>query len=169
MKRKILILIFVFASISIFAQTVATISGHVLDIANGNPVQSQHVYILADSTMNGNGFAYSNQLITDAFVEAFNNVTGRHNNATSVSVPTTKADSIICPACNAFNLDTSKFCVSCGEKTTVECANCNGTNKVGANFCAKCGASMVVKRKCSSCSAEMAEGQKFCNECGSSA
>ncbi len=55
-----------FAAISTFAQTVATVSGYVLNIANGNPVQSQLVYVFADYTMNTNGFNYYNQVYTDA-------------------------------------------------------------------------------------------------------
>ncbi|MCX6257365.1 MAG: PKD domain-containing protein [Bacteroidia bacterium] len=65
MKRKIFTLIFMFAAIASYAQTVVTVSGYVLNIANGNPVQLQQVSFSADSTMNTNGFYYYGQVYTD--------------------------------------------------------------------------------------------------------
>ena len=66
MKRKLFTLIFMLAAISTFAQISANVSGNVFNQANGNPVPNHEVYIFTDSTMNANGFYYSNQVFTDA-------------------------------------------------------------------------------------------------------
>ncbi len=65
MKRRIFTLILMLAAITTFAQTVVTVSGNVFNQANGNPVPNYEVYISADSSMNANGFYYSNQVFTD--------------------------------------------------------------------------------------------------------
>ena len=67
MKNKIIILTVLFTlSLSCFSQQqYVNISGYVLNIANGNPVPNHAVDIVADTSVNPNGFNYSNQVYTD--------------------------------------------------------------------------------------------------------
>lgn len=83
---------------------------------------------------------------------------------------------IQCPKCKSDNLDTARFCVSCGseiKKETaplmVKCSSCGKEVLPSVKFCNYCGHSMIEKKICSKCGKEISPTAKFCNFCGEKA
>ncbi|OGS21914.1 MAG: hypothetical protein A3J83_03295 [Elusimicrobia bacterium RIFOXYA2_FULL_40_6] len=56
---------------------------------------------------------------------------------------------VVCPKCGKDNVDTVKFCVSCGEKmeTYIFCGNCGEKNISTNKFCAKCGKEIITPKE----------------------
>ncbi|MCP3696180.1 MAG: hypothetical protein GY917_28535, partial [Planctomycetaceae bacterium] len=52
----------------------------------------------------------------------------------------------ICPACNAANDASRKFCRGCGESLELECLACSKGMPVWENFCGQCGTSQQEER-----------------------
>jgi len=86
-----------------------------------------------------------------------------------------RADEIVCPKCKAKNLNTTKFCNSCGEKLAIDCQNCGAALPLGTKFCPSCGANVAEALeqaktdtivRCEQCNTVIPEGVKFCPECG---
>ncbi|MDD3224809.1 MAG: zinc ribbon domain-containing protein [Clostridium sp.] len=77
------------------------------------------------------------------FVEKFI-ITGGKSVYVSVNInkgSAIKNGEVMCPNCHTANSSTSKFCISCGTKLTLECPNCGKEINKGAKFCPECGAS----------------------------
>lgn len=95
---------------------------------------------------------------------------GAAANQSVLNAPTPQ--SVYCPACNAPNLASAKFCNSCGaamvqkpaEAEVLKCPKCGVEVVKGAKFCNECGASLQPKT--CECGATLIPGAKFCNECG---
>ncbi len=77
---------------------------------------------------------------------------------------------ISCPACNAANPATGKFCNNCGARLgrqdMVKCPKCSTENKEGASFCSECGASLKARPTVCECGKQLNENAKFCPNCG---
>lgn len=74
---------------------------------------------------------------------------------------------IYCPKCHAENVQTAKFCSTCGSSMQTEqkkCIKCGNPIDEHAKFCSNCGAPQQIK--CSKCGAPLTATAKFCSKCG---
>ncbi|MCJ7464025.1 MAG: SPFH domain-containing protein [Thermoplasmata archaeon] len=79
------------------------------------------------------------------------------------------APQVLCPKCGVANLQTAKFCASCGAKmgpATVPCPKCNAQVPEGTKFCPECGAAVAATKKCAGCGVDAPASSKFCPGCG---
>jgi membrane protease subunit (stomatin/prohibitin family) len=73
---------------------------------------------------------------------------------------------VVCPACNAQNADSAKFCAGCGGSLALSaCPFCSAKNPPGAKFCTACGKN-IGTIPCPKCKANNPAGTKFCAQCG---
>jgi membrane protease subunit (stomatin/prohibitin family) len=82
---------------------------------------------------------------------------------------TQAAPQVLCPKCGVANLQTAKFCASCGAKmgpATVPCPKCNAQVPEGTKFCPECGTAISATKKCAACGADAPASSKFCPGCG---
>lgn len=70
---------------------------------------------------------------------------------------------IVCSACGAKLMETTKFCPECGKKYN-PCTKCGADIPDGATECSKCGTR--VPKICPKCKALIMGNSKFCPECG---
>jgi len=79
------------------------------------------------------------------------------------------APQVLCPKCGVANLQTAKFCASCGAKmgpATVPCPKCNAQVPEGTKFCPECGTAVAATKKCAGCGVDAPATSKFCPGCG---
>jgi membrane protease subunit (stomatin/prohibitin family) len=79
------------------------------------------------------------------------------------------APQVLCPKCGVANLQTAKFCASCGAKmgpATVPCPKCNAQVPEGTKFCPECGTAVAATKKCAGCGVDAPASSKFCPGCG---
>jgi membrane protease subunit (stomatin/prohibitin family) len=79
------------------------------------------------------------------------------------------APQVLCPKCGVANLQTAKFCASCGAKmgpATVPCPKCNAQVPEGTKFCPECGTAVTATKKCAGCGVDAPASSKFCPGCG---
>jgi membrane protease subunit (stomatin/prohibitin family) len=79
------------------------------------------------------------------------------------------APQVLCPKCGVANLQTAKFCASCGAKmgpATVPCPKCNAQVPEGTKFCPECGTAVAATKKCAGCGIDAPASSKFCPGCG---
>jgi membrane protease subunit (stomatin/prohibitin family) len=79
------------------------------------------------------------------------------------------APQVLCPKCGVANLQTAKFCASCGVKmgpATVPCPKCNAQVPEGTKFCPECGTAVAATKKCAGCGVDAPASSKFCPGCG---
>lgn len=50
----------------------------------------------------------------------------------------------VCPACNAYHSQETKFCAECGQALTRVCQKCHAVNWTGDEYCHGCGASLDI-------------------------
>jgi class 3 adenylate cyclase/predicted ATPase len=51
-----------------------------------------------------------------------------------------------CLKCQAENVETAKFCSSCGAALPIACPKCGQTNRAGSRFCDQCGSALTASR-----------------------
>ena len=76
---------------------------------------------------------------------------------------------IVCAECKTVNVNGAKFCTGCGkslivEETTKPCVKCGVKLSLDSKFCSECGAKQ--ENSCPKCNAPLAPEAKFCGECG---
>lgn len=92
-------------------------------------------------------------------------IQGAQNQAAGGGAPAS-AGVVVCPACNAQNADSAKFCAGCGGSLALAlCPFCSAKNPPGAKFCTACGKNIGTV-PCPKCKANNPAGTKFCSQCG---
>ena len=51
---------------------------------------------------------------------------------------------MLCPACQAENVESARFCMGCGARLSQECPQCQARLPIQARFCPECGAALSV-------------------------